>query len=721
MRFLAAAVLLVAMSLEAQSPVTPTPPVAKLVPKTDTLHGDVRTDPWFWMRDKTNPEVIRYLEAENAYTAAMTKHTEANEKQLYDEMLARIKEDDTQPPVKREGWFYYSRTEKGKAYPIFCRKRGSLDAPEEIFFDQNEAAKDNPYFTLGGFEVSPDHNLLAILVDTNGYEDFVLQVKDLRTGRMLPDRVEKLGFGLAWASDNRTVFYLTTDSAKRADHVWRHRLGDDRARDGSVYADRDVLFNVGVARARNGAFIFLTSGSFTSDETWVLDAATPEAAPRLVAARAKDVEYDVDQGGDWFYMLTNRDAARNFKVMRAPESDPGQWEEWLPHRPDVFVEGVDVFKDFVIVQEREGGLRRLRVTSLTTNDTHYVTFPEAAYGVFLGGNPEFDTRTLRFTYSSLVTPNSVYDYDVVTRTRDLKKRDEVLGGYDPSRYQIERLMADARDGTKLPVSLVYRTPFARDGTRPLLLYAYGSYGATTEPTFSSNRFSLVDRGFVYAIAHVRGGQEMGRQWYDDGKMLKKKNTFFDFIDCAEFLVKERFTSRDRLVANGGSAGGLVMGAILNLRPDLFHAVVAEVPFVDVINTMLDASIPLTAQEWQQWGNPNEPDEYAYLKSYSPYDNVERKAYPRLLVTSGINDPRVAFWEPAKWVAKLRAMKTDANPLLLKMNMGAGHGGSSGRYERLKELAFRYAFILDQMRREKHTTEARSSTEGHGENLGGTTA
>jgi oligopeptidase B len=674
---------------------TPTPPIAKVIAKTSTLHGELRVDDYAWMRDKANPEVLAYLEAENAYTAAMTRHTQALETKLYDEMLARIKEDDSQVPVKREGWYYYSRTEKGRAYPIFCRERGSLDAPEEIYFDQNEAAKDHRFYTLGGLETSPDHNFLALLMDTSGYEDFVLQVKDLRSGKMLPDRVEKLGFGLAWASDNATVFYVTTDSAKRGDQVWRHRLGDERANDVSVYRDADVLFNVGVSRSRSGAFIFLTSGSFTSDETWALDASAPDATPMLIAKRASDVEYEVDHGGDWFYVVTNRDGARNFKVMRASVRDPGKWEEWLPHRSDVFVEGADAFKNFVVVQERHGGLRHLRVTSLETHDSHYVTFPETAYGVYPGPNPEFDTPTLRFTYSSLVTPNSVYDYDVVARTRELKKRDEVLGGYDPSRYRIERLMATARDGTRVPVSLVYRTPFERDGKRPLVLYAYGSYGATTEPTFSSNRFSLVDRGFVYAIAHVRGGQEMGRAWYDDGKMLKKKNTFFDFIDCAEFLVREKYTSVGRLAANGGSAGGLLMGAIANLRPDLFHTVVADVPFVDVINTMLDASIPLTAQEWQQWGNPNKADEYAYMRTYSPYDNVERKAYPGILVTSGLNDSRVAYWEPVKWVAKLRALKTDANPLLLRMNMGAGHGGASGRYERLHEQAFRYAFILDQ--------------------------
>ena len=673
----------------------PKPPIAKIEPSSVTLHGDVRTDEYAWLRDRANPEVIAYLEAENAYTAAMMHHTEPLQEALYTEMLGRIKEDDTEVPVRRDDWLYYSRTEQGKAYPIYCRRKDAAGSAEQVIFDQNAAAEGHPFYQLGGFEVSPDHDHLALLVDTNGYEDFVLRVKDLRTGEFLADTAEALGFGLAWASDGRTLFYQTTDSAKRADQVWRHRLGDARANDVSVYLDPDPLFNVGVRRSRSGAFVFLTSSSFTSTETWLLDARAPERAPVLVAPRAPDVEYDVDHGGDWLYLLTNRDGARDFKVMRAPVSHPATWTEWLPARDGVFVEGVEPFRDFAVVSERAGGLRRLRVTELASGDSHCVDFPEPAYGVVLDENPEFATRTIRFTYSSLITPDSVYDYDVQARTRELRKRDEVLGGYDPSLYRVERMMVPARDGARVPVSLVYRAPLARDGRRPLVLYAYGAYGHIIEPTFSSARLSLLDRGFVYAIAHVRGGQDMGRAWYDEGKMFGKMNTFFDFIDCAEYLVRERYTSSDRLVAHGGSAGGLLMGAIANLGGDLFHAVVADVPFVDVINTMLDASIPLTAQEWEQWGNPAEAGAYGYMRKYSPYDNVRRGAYPRMLVTSGVNDSRVAFWEPAKWVAKLRTHKTDTHPLLLKMNMGAGHGGATGRYERLKETAFRYAFIIDQ--------------------------
>ena len=679
----------------------PTPPVATKRPVVSTLHGERRVDDYAYFRDRNDPETIPYLEAENRYTDAMMAHTVELQKKLYDEMLGRIKEDDAQVPVPRDGWLYYSRTEKGKAYPIFARKRGTERAPEEIYFDQNKEAEGFEFYDLGGMEVSPDHGLLAVLVDTNGYEDFVLRIKDLRTGAWLPDRVEKLSWGLAWASDNKTLFYMTPDSAKRGDRVWRHTIGTPTAQDVSIYHDPDVLYNVSVSRSRSGEWIFISSGSFTSSEWHVLSAAAPATPLRLIAPRRPGIEYEVDAGEGVFYIITN-DRATNFKVMTAPFADPSakNWKEWLPHRADAFVESVIPFKRHVVIQERREGLRRLRVTALGQGSgaaaTHDISFPEVAYGVSLAGNAQYDLGTLRFTYSSLVTPNSVYDYAMDTRTRELRKQTEVLGGFDPSRYAVERVYATARDGAKVPVSLVYKKSLVRDGKRPLLLYAYGSYGATTEPTFSSTIFSLVDRDFIYAIAHVRGGQEMGRTWYDDGKMMKKMNTFTDFIDVADHLVKERYTSADRLAANGGSAGGLLMGVVATMRPDLFKAVVADVPFVDVINTMLDASIPLTAQEWEQWGNPNKTDEYQYMKAYSPYDNVTAKAYPRMLVTSGLNDSRVGYFEPTKWVARLRATKTDANPLLLKMNMGAGHGGSSGRYERLKEIAFRYAFIVDQV-------------------------
>jgi oligopeptidase B len=693
--FLLAVLLLSAPQMEAQ---LPTPPVAKKIPETTVLHGDRRVDEYAYFKDRKHPETIPYLEAENAYTDAMMAHTKELQQQLYDEMLGRIKEDDSQVPVPRDGWFYYTRTETGKAYPIYARKKGSLEAPEEIYFDQNEEAKGFEFYQLGGMEVSPNHERLAVLVDTNGYEDFFLRVKDLKTGKWIDQGIDKLSWGLAWASDNRTLFYMTPDSAKRGDRVWRHVVGEPRAKDVSVYQDTDVLFNVGVSRSRNGQWILLSSGSFTSSEWHVIPADRPTTAPRVIAKRRPGVEYEVEAGERVFYILTN-EGAQNFKVMTAPVNAPGResWTDWLAHRPDVFVEGVMPFRKHVVVIERREGLRKLRITALDGGATHDVDFPEAAYGVFPGGNPQYDATTLRFSYSSLVTPSTVFDYDMISRQRTQLKQEPVLGGYDPTKYVVERLYATARDGTRVPISLVRKKDFKRDGQTPLLLYAYGSYGATTEPTFNSQRFSLIDRDISYAIAHVRGGQEMGRPWYDAGKMLQKKNTFTDFIDVADHLVKERYTSADRLAANGGSAGGLLMGAIANMRPDLFKVIVADVPFVDVINTMLDASIPLTAQEWEQWGNPNKPDEYRYMLSYSPYDNVEAKAYPRMLVTSGLNDSRVGYFEPTKWVARLRAMKTDANPILLRMNMGAGHGGSSGRYERLRETAFRYAFIVDQVR------------------------
>jgi oligopeptidase B len=693
----AAALLLTMSAALPMSAQRTAPPVAAKVPKVDTLHGEVLTDPYAWFRDRSNPAVITHLDAENAYTEQMTASTQPLRDALYAELVARIKETDLSVPTYDAPYWYYTRTEQGKAYPIYCRKLRTLDAAEEISFDQNAEAKGRKFFSLGGFEVSPDHQRLALLVDTTGYEDFTLRVKNLRTGRYLPDRKEKLGFGLAWASDNRTLFYMSTDSAKRGDKVWRHTVGTPVRADVMVYHEPNVLFNVGVQRLRSGKFISISAGSFTQGETRVIDAANPTQSPRVIAARRAGVEYDVDHGNGYFWIVTNH-GAPNFKVARVSDSatDLSRWDDWLAPRTDVFVEGVTVFEKFAVVSERRDGLRRLRVTALAAGATHDVSFPEAAYGVSLTANPMFATTTIRFNYSSLVTPSTVIDYGMSTRERTVKKQQEVLGGYDPAKYGVERRMARARDGAMVPVSIVYRLPLVRDGKRPLLEYAYGSYGANTEATFNSNRVSLLDRGVIYAIAHIRGGQEMGRSWYDDGKMLKKKNTFHDFIDVGEFLVAEGYTSKDRMLANGGSAGGLLMGVVANMRPDLYKAVIAAVPFVDVINTMSDASIPLTAQEWEQWGNPAKADEYAYLRSYSPYENVERKAYPAMLVTSGLNDSRVAYWEPTKWVARLRELKTDTNPLLLRMNMGAGHGGSSGRYERLKEIAFDYAFMLEQV-------------------------
>jgi oligopeptidase B len=670
------------------------PPVARIVVKVDTLHGEVRTDNYFWLRDRNNRDVIAYLEAENRYTDTVMADTRQLQEKLYAEMLGRIKQTDLSVPDRIGPFFYYTRTVEGKQYPIFARKRGSLDAAEEILLDQNELAAGKRYLTLGARSVSPDHRLLAFSVDTTGAERFTLMIKDLATGRVYPERIAEVYFGATWAADGKTVFYTLTDSARRADRIYRHTLGTDPSTDVLVFHEPNPLFELSVSRTRDNQYVLIDSESFTSSETWFVPAARPTEPLRVIERRRPDVLYNVQHRDGVFYILTN-DGAVNFKVMTAPATNSARanWRDFIAHRDSGLISGIDVFRDHLVVYERSDALRKIKIRDLRSGAEHEIRFDEPVYTAGPGSNPEFNTKTLRFNYSSMVTPSTVYDYDMDSRRMELKKRTEVLGGYDPARYGTERLWARAADGVRVPISIVYRKPLTRDGTRPLLLYAYGSYGASTDPTFSSNIVSLLDRGVVYAIAHIRGGQEMGRWWYDQGKMLNKRNTFTDFVAAAEHLVRERYTANDRLAIRGGSAGGLLMGAVVNMRPDLFKVVVADVPFVDVINTMLDASIPLTAQEWEQWGNPAKREHYTYMKTYSPYDNVEGKAYPAMLVTTGLNDPRVAFWEPAKWVARLRAMKTDNNLLILKTNMGAGHGGASGRYDALREQAFRYAFLL----------------------------
>ncbi len=682
------------MTDAAPTPLPPRPPVAPRRPHVHTMHGDRRPDDHAWLRHRDDPEVLAYLRAENAYTEAMTAHTAELRETLYREILGRIQETDQQVPVKDGAWRYYSRTEAGLAYPIHCRRALDADAPETVILDENVEAEGLAFFELGAFEVSPSGRYLAVLVDTDGHEDFVLRVRDLQHDRWLPDRVEQLSWGLAWASDDATLYYVRGDDAKRPHEVWRHRLGTPTGDDVRVFREDDVTFNVGVARTRSGRFVLLHTHSFTQDEWHCLDADDPASTPRVIVPRTAGLEYSVDHGGDWFHVVTNRDGATNFCVMRAPVSAPADWTPVVPHRADVFVEALTVFRDWSVREERREGLRRLVITALDDGAAHEIAFPDAAYGVSLGANPEFDADTLRFTYSSFITPASVFDYDLRARTRTLRKQQAVLGGYDPAHYVVERLGVAARDGTTIPVSILTHRDVPREGPAPTLLYAYGAYGATMEPTFSSARLSLVDRGIRFAIAHVRGGQEMGRPWYDAGKMLRKWNTFHDFIDVAEGLIASGRTQPDRLVAHGGSAGGLLMGVVANERPDLFRAIVADVPFVDVLTTMLDASIPLTAQEWEQWGDPRDPAAYAYIRTYSPYDNVRAQAYPWMLVMSGINDSRVAYWEPAKWVARLRATRTDDHPLLLQMQLTAGHGGASGRYEQIRETAFRFAFMLD---------------------------
>jgi oligopeptidase B len=671
------------------------PPVAKRIQKVDTLHGEILRDDYYWLRQKANPEVRRYLEAENAYTEASLAHTQALRDSMYKEMVGRMKETDLSVPSRYRGYWYYSRTQKGKDYPIYCRKKGSLDAREEVILDQNKLAQGKAFHALGGLDMSPDGTLLLYLEDTTAFREYTLHVKDLRTGALLPGSIPNVWNGTAWANDNRTFFYTRADSAKRGDEIWRHRVGTAATNDVKVFQEDSVLYNASVSRSRSGTYVFIGSEGFRSSEWRVVPTARPTEAPRVLLPRRADVLYTPDHVPGRFLILTN-DGATNFRIVSTPEGDASTaaWRDWQPASDSVFIEGLDVFRSHVVVSERAGGLRRLRVVRLTDRATHFVTFPDPAYGVYPNENYDFDAPAVRFSYSSLTTPDQVVEYDLAKRTRKVLKQREIPSGFDQRKYAMRRVTARARDGEQVPVTILLPRNFPMDGSRPFLLYAYGSYGATSEPDFDSSVLSLVDRGFGYAIAHVRGGQEMGRRWYDDGKMMHKKNTFNDYIDVAEYLVRERYTSRERLVANGASAGGLLMGVIATWRPDLFRAVVADVPFVDVINTMLDASIPLTAQEWEQWGNPRNPEHYAYMKSYSPYDNVAPKEYPALLVTTSFNDSQVMYWEPAKWVAKLRAIKRGSNPLYLRTNFAGGHGGSSGRYDRLKELAYEYAFMVD---------------------------
>jgi oligopeptidase B len=671
------------------------PPVARVVPRVATVHGQTRVDNYFWLRDRNDPEVVAYLEAENRYTGAVMRHTEGLQERLYQEMRGRIQETDLSVPERLDDYFYYTRTQAGKQYPIFCRRQGSVEGPEEILLDQNPLAQDHPYFRLGFSQVSPDHRLLAYSVDTSGAEEFTLFVKDLTTGELLAESIPRTSHGVAWANDSRTLFYTVQDEARRPCRLYRHLIGSNPSEDVLVYFEPDASFFLDISRTRSRKYLLLDLSSHSTSEVRFVSADRPEEPFRVVQPRQPGIEYTVTHHEDRFYITTN-DGAPNFRLVQAPVADPskGNWSSVLPYRPEVKLDSTDAFCHHLVVYEREAGLRRIRVLDLASGSDHLIAFPEPVYTFRPHANPEFDTTLLRFTYTSLVTPNSVIDYDLLSHSWTVRKQTEVLGGYDQSRYRSERLLAQAPDGTQVPISLVYRAPLATDGQRPLLLSGYGAYGLSYDPAFSSNTLSLLDRGFIAAIAHVRGGEEMGRAWYEGGRLLHKRSSFDDFIAVAEHLVAHGYTSPDRLVINGGSAGGLLMGAVTNFRPDLFRAVVAEVPFVDVVNTMLDASLPLTVIEYDEWGNPNEPEAYSYIRSYSPYDNVEAKDYPHMLVTAGLNDPRVAYWEPAKWTAKLRKMKTDQNRLLLRTNMGAGHSGASGRYDFLREIAFKYAFVLD---------------------------
>ena len=672
----------------------PPPPMAKKIPKTTTIHGESLVDNYFWLREKANPEVTSYLEAENAYTDSVMKPTEALQAALYKEMVGHIKETDDTVPYREGDYFYYSRTMQGLQYPIFARKPKTLSAQEAVTLDVNELAKGLKYLGVGAYTVSDDGNYLAYSTDTTGYRQYTLQVKDLRTGKLLPEKIERVG-SVMWATDNKTLFYSTEDAVtKRSDKFWRHEIGTDKS--DLIYEDKDELFDVYGGRTRDRKMILIASGSKTSTEYRYVPADKPQEAPKVILPREAEHEYSVDHRDGLFYVRTNQ-GAKNFRLVAAPVSDPSRknWKEIVPHRPAVKIDDIDLFANHLVLSELEGGLQHIRVTDLKTNKSHRVEFPEPVYTAFVSTNREFNTKTLRFGYQSLVTPNSVFDYDMETQQRVLLKQTEVPGGFDKANYQSERIFATASDGTKIPVSVVYRKGTKMDGKAPLLLYGYGSYGYSLTPSFSSNRLSLLDRGVVYAIAHIRGGGELGEEWREAGRMMKKKNTFTDFIASAEHLVKQKYTSSDRLIIQGGSAGGLLVGAVANMRPDLFKAAIAEVPFVDVVNTMLDATLPLTTSEYIEWGNPNEKAAFEYMKTYSPYDNIRAQNYPVMLIKVSLNDSQVPYWEGAKFAAKLRATKTDNNLLLLKTNMGAGHGGSSGRYDLLKEVAFNYAFMLSQ--------------------------
>ncbi len=668
-----------------------TVPQAKKQPREFTEHGNVRTDDYYWLREKENPEVIAHLNAENAYTESVLAGTKGLQQELFEEMKGRMNENDMSAPYRYGGYFYYSRTEAGKQYPIFCRKPDTLDAQEEILLDENVVAEGHEFLSVAFIEVSPNHRLLAYAVDFKGNEKHEVRIKDLETGDHLSDRITDVEYSFEWANDSRTFFYTVSDETSRPYRVMRHTLGSDASADALVYEDLDERFFVSLSKSRSEKYIFIELESKITGETHVLDADVPGAPYRIIAPRRQGHEYSVEHHGDEFLIVTNKDA-KNFRLMSAPVASPSeeQWKEVIPHRKDVMLEGVDAFESFVVVHELEGALRQLRV--IREGEDYRIPMPAQVYALGSAPNAEYVSDVFRFAYSSLATPSTTYDFD--TRAKELvtvKKR-QVFGGFDESAYEVERTFAVAEDGTRIPVSLAYRKG-AKTGKNPLWLHGYGSYGSLQNPSFVESRISLLDRGFVFALAHIRGGGEGGRLWYEDGKFLKKRNTFTDFITCAEHLVANGYGAKDKLVVSGRSAGGLLMGAVANMRPDLFQAIVTAVPFVDVINTMMDPTIPLTVTEYEEWGNPNDREYYEYMRSYSPYDNVSGQAYPHILVTAGLNDMRVQYWEPAKWVAKLRELKTDGNMLLLKTDMDSGHGGASGRYDALKETALEYAFAL----------------------------
>ncbi|WJJ95533.1 S9 family peptidase [Algibacter luteus] len=673
-------------------------PKAKKTPTELTVHGDTRIDNYYWLNNREAPDVIDYLNAENAYTKHMMRHTEAFQKTLFEEMKSRIKEDDTSVPYKLNGYWYLTKYKKDNDYPIYVRKKESLDAEEELLFDCNEMAQDHAYFNLGGISISPDNTLVAFSTDTVSRRQYTIQIKNLVTGEIYPDKILNTTGSATWANDNKTLFYAMKDPVTlRAHKIFKHKLFSNSKTDTEVYHELEESFNTFVYKSKSKKYIIIGSSSTLSSEYRFLDANTPDNEFKVIQKRTKNLEYSIAHYQDSFYIISNIDNSTNFKVCKTSEkaTEKEHWQDVIPHRNNVLIEDIEIFKDYLVVNERENGLNKLRIMSWNGEEDYYLPFNSETYTTYIGNNPEFESNLLRYGFNSLTSPSSVIDYNFKTKESQIKKEQEVLGGtFNKDNYESKRIWATARDGVKIPISLVYRKGIKLDGKNPLLQYAYGSYGSTIDPSFSTIRLSLLDRGFIYAISHIRGGEYLGRNWYEKGKLLTKLNTFTDFIDCSKFLIQEKYTSNKHLYAYGGSAGGLLMGAIINMESDLYNGVLAAVPFVDVVTTMLDDTIPLTTGEYDEWGNPNDLDYYNYMKSYSPYDNVKTKAYPNMLVTTGLHDSQVQYWEPAKWVAKLRDLKTDSNKLLLHTDMESGHGGASGRFESLKEVALEYAFLLD---------------------------
>lgn len=673
-------------------------PIAKKIPKELKKHSDIRIDNYYWLNQKENKEVLAYLEAENSYYRYRTSHTKDFQDDLFKEMKSRIKEDDISVPYKYNGYWYYTKYSRGEEYPIYSRRKGTENAFEQILFNCNEMAIDQEYFNLGGLNISPNNKLAAFGVDTLGRRQYNIQIKNLETGEIYPDKIDNTTGGAVWADDNKTFFYTRKDSVTlRADKIYKHKLGTPETDDQLVFHEKDETFDTFVYRSKSEKYIIIGSSSTLTSEFQISRTDDPENAFIIFSPRERGLEYSISHYNDSFYILTNKENATNFKLMTVKEgqTSSGHWKEFIPHREEVLLEDIEIFKEYYVLSERENGLTKLKITNWKSGDFYYLPFDNETYTAYVSTNPEFETEILRYGYNSMVTPNSVIDFNMRTQEKVVKKEQEVLGGkFKKENYNSKRIWAKAKDGVQIPMSIVYHKDTKLDGTSPLLQYAYGSYGYTVDPSFSTVRLSLLDRGFIYVIAHVRGGEYLGRKWYEDGKLLNKKNTFTDFIDCSKFLIEEKYTSKVHLYAMGGSAGGLLVGAIVNMAPELYNGVIAAVPFVDVLTTMLDESIPLTTGEYDEWGNPNEKKYYNYMKSYSPYDNVVTQAYPNILVTTALHDSQVQYFEPAKWVARLRAHKTDTNLLLLHTTMDAGHGGASGRFESLKEVAIEYAFLLD---------------------------